>query len=201
MTEKERKIVLDRIKNDKKKIELREKQRERKIELESKEDVIKYLNILKELNILDNDLKYFETEQDIVKMEMIWAFSSRIKSEGILPCNHDIWMYCGSFADISRWYDDHSCIIKVDNEKKGDFVYNKYVCLECGKCLEIKEYEDFEENHFVLKNRKDICHERYMQLYYQLLYNHSVSKSRNLVIEEFYNNKNLPKKKTLEKNK
>ena len=155
---------------------------------------------MKELNILDNELKNFKTEQDIVKWEMIWAFNSRIKSEGILPCDHDIWIYRGSFADVTKWYDERIRITLVDDEKEDYFIHNEYVCLECGKKIYVKNYEEFEENNFVLKNRDDLNVKKYIDLYYQLLYKHSVNKSKNLVIEEFYNNTNLLKKKILEKN-
>lgn len=59
---------------------------------------------------------------------------------------------------------EHDSLCREDSEglptEKGrfEFEYNKYICLECGKKLEVKDWENFERNHFVLKNQNDIQH-------------------------------------------
>lgn len=128
-----------------------------------------------EKNIIDNVKKKFDT------------------------CEHDIWLYSGSYCSVfykNLGYMHYSCC--YDEESK-DFAYNVYKCLECGKKIEIKDWEIFEEKNFVLKNLEDIDVEKYIVLYYQLLYSNSIDRAKELVIEKFNKDSLMPKKKIKEK--
>ena len=99
---------------------------------------------------------------------------------------------------------DHWCR-KTDEHlpvKKGDFEfkYNAYICLECGKNVEIKDWESFEKSHFVLKNRdKYIYVFEYISLYYQYLYTMTAKEAQENVIQMFNIEKSKSKAKTLQK--
>lgn len=68
-------------------------------------------------------------------------------------CNHKIWIYEGSYSvdyDFPDGIFYHE--VKHNNEKCYRFNHNKYICLDCGKIIEIHNYKDFESKNKVLKN-------------------------------------------------
>ena len=129
----------------------------------------------------------------MIGLEFIWALTG-VKKEGISQCNHDILNYYGSYSlgDTPRV----KLEFQVYDEEDEDFTYNKYKCLECGKLIQVEDWQEFEKEKIVLKNRKEINPFKYQDLYYQLLYNHSVEEAQRMLIEEFNKTKGLTKKKT-----
>lgn len=194
MTEQERLIVVERIKKDLELQKEREQKRNKLEELKQNEAVREYLRVSNEIRKLSKELSFLKTKEDAIYWEFLWAFYSKVKSEGFSPCNHDIWMYIGSYGwEDYGFFEGHDYII--EDENREDFYVNKYKCLECGICKNVTDWNKFEEDNFVLKNRKDSNVQQYMDLYYHLLYNHTIEESQRMLIEEFNKNKVLVKKK------
>lgn len=193
MTEEERLLVVERVNNDLELQKIRKQKKERREELKQNEAVREYLKISNEIGKLNKELKFFKSKEEMTELEFICAFNSKIKNEGFLPCNHEIWIYSGSFGlwEDPRWEHDHN--FRIFDESDKEFGYNEYICLECGKVIKVEDYEEFEKNNFVLKNRRDMSVTKYQSIYYQLLYTNTVKDSQRMVIDEF--NKNLTKKK------
>ena len=63
--------------------------------------------------------------------------------------------------------------------------------------IEIRDWEEFERTHFVLKDRNQLEANNYRIRYYQLLYTNPVDISQQMIIDEF--NKNKAKSKHLRK--
>lgn len=198
MTEQDRQIVIKRIEEDIKNLELRKELLKRKKILEQDEKVKEYSYIINEMFNLDKKLSHITSKEDAINLEFIWAFKSRIDDENISPCNHPIWMYTGAYAEI--YYDNVGYYnTPCDNEESENFLHNEYICLECGEIIRVSNWEEFEQNHTVLKNIEDIDIEKYMKLYYQLLYTHTIEESQGLIIEEFNKSTIEPKKKIKQK--
>lgn len=160
-----------------------------------------YLKLLKDISLLEEKYKYIQNEEDIIKD----AFFNFFKEH---ECTHPIWMYTSSEyinKEIFSYNDLGGLLVSElsENCETSDtfvFEYNEYVCLECGKRERIKNWERFEQEHFVLKNQYAFINEPYyINLYYQLLYTKSVKEAQKLVIEKFEKNKQASKTKVLKK--
>lgn len=194
MTEQERLIVIERIKKDLELQKKHEQKKERREELKQNEAVREYLRVSNEIRKLSKELSFLKNKGDAVYWEFLWAFYSKVKSEGFSSCNHDIWMYIGSYGwEDYGFFEGREYII--EDENREDFDVNKYKCLECGICRNVTDWNKFEEDNFVLKNRKDLNVQQYMKLYYHLLYTHTVEEAQKLIIEKFNKNKTLTIKK------
>ena len=192
MTEQERLAIVERIKKDLELQSLREKTKIKRKELIQNEKVKEYLETEKIIKKLNKELRLLKNEQQMIELEFIWALTG-VKKSDIFQCNHDIWIYYGSYSlGETPWVELE---FQVYNEEADDFSYNKYMCLECRKLIQVEDWQKFEKEEFVLKNRKENNPSKYQNLYYQLLYNYSVDESQRMVIEEFYKNKVLTKKK------
>lgn len=115
----------------------------------------------------------------------------------ISNCRHDIWFYSGSFGLDSDPYTRRNYHFLCGTEISVDFAYNSYVCLDCGKTIETFNWEEFENSHFVLKDRDDLDFYKYKRFYFRLLLEYSVDDAKDKVILEF----NKKKNKKLEKRK
>ena len=62
-----------------------------------------------------------------------------------IECNHDIWMYAGSYSIDSSKYTNSSnpkySLCYDENSKR--FIFNKYICLGCGSIIKPKNYLRF----------------------------------------------------------
>ena len=201
MTEEKRKEIIKKInieENNNKK--LRKKLMAKKEELQEllNDTKIKYyLELVKSIKDLEKNKDSFDRPIDNI---ITYNFLSSFKEE----CLHDIWIYDGSYYEdwVDDYYCEHSHIYKCEfkYENHEDFIYNIYYCLGCGKQVHIEDWEEFEETHFVLKNRKDENDFKYYQeLYYKLLYEMSCEEAKEKVIDEF--NKNKEKNKTRKRTK
>ena len=194
MTEKERLESIQRIKMDIEELEKIEKYEVEYNALLSDENVKRFLKLQEEINKynLENGQKF---EKDVNRM-IYYEFFNRLC--GKEQCKHDIWIYVGSYAYNS---DPYLCEYNYDYlcgaENYGAFSYNKYECLECGMKIEIRDWEEFERTHFVLKDRNQLEANNYRIRYYQLLYTNPVDISQQMIIDEF--NKNKAKSKHLRK--
>lgn len=194
MNEKERRIVVKRVKEELKKTETLETKSKELEELSTNEIIKRYLALKEEVEKLKSHIKIFNDKEDVINSKFGFAFINRPKSDNFTPCEHDIWIYEGSYWEFHDDYDDYE--FSVEDEHSHKFGYNKYFCLECGKTVKEPNWQEFEKTHFVLKDRNIKSEYSLRKLYYQLLFNHTVDKSKELFIKEF--NK---KSKTLSKTK
>lgn len=165
-------------------------------ELKKDPTVVKYLNLLEEIKNIEEKYKFYNTDEKIIEH----TFEKLICED--YKCHHEIWLYEGSYYIRRREQTDDSYRELDENlpVEKGEFEfkYNRYICLECGEKVETKDWQNFEKNHFVLKNQNEhINIEDYISLYYQTLYNKSAKESQETVIRAF--NIEKAKTKTLKK--
>ena len=190
MTEQERKIVIKRIEDDLADVELLKSKEKRKEELEQKPEVKEYLENLEQIKKLNDKLNVFNNEEDMIKYEFIWAFQSRIKGKDFSKCPHDIWLYTGSYNLIIDPRGEHNHYNLVFDETAKNFDYNEYCCLECGKTVQEKNWQEFEKNHLVLKNRDYRFGDEYSNKYFKLLYEkNSIEEAQKEIINSFYEKK------------
>ena len=189
MTEEKRKEIVLKInqeeKNNKK---LRGKLQAKKEELQEllNDTKIKYyLELVKSIKDLEKTKDSIDRTIDNI---IICNFLSSFKEK----CSHDIWIYEGSYFKDWDPFCEYSHIYKCefDYENREDFVYNVYYCLGCKELILTENWEEFEETHFVLKNRKYKNDFKYYQdLYCKLLYEMPDEEAKEKVITEFNNNK------------
>lgn len=199
MKEYQRQIAIEQVRKD---IKERETLNAKYEELEKQKQepaVIAYFNLLEDIKLLEKKYKNYETEEEIIE----WGFREIIKD---FKCSHPIWLYTASeytLIDIYRYEHDRTIRELSENcETSESFVFenNEYCCLECGKRIAAKNWEQFERTHFVLKNQNEYIDERYyLKLYWRLLYTKSTEEAQKIVIEEFNKNKEESKTKTLKK--
>lgn len=202
MKETERREVVRRIQNDiSEKNELKTKYEELK-QLSENPIVIRYLKLLDDIKAKEEKLQVFDSEEKMINLEFTWAFESRINGQDMSSCYHGVWLYEGSYYLSANRRLEHYHPCRTHDENHPEFWYNRYVCLECGKKHETKNWEKFEDDHFVLKNQKaddNLGVSYYRNLYYQLLYGNTVATAQQKVIEEFYKNLEADKQKALKK--
>lgn len=188
MTEQERLIIVEKI-NSYLQLQNDRKQKKERMEELSKFSIVKeYIDNLSEIQKLNKLLDGQDTKEDAINLSFRQKFNNK--------CSHDIWIYMASY---SCWYceiDEQWYESVVSNEFDDDFIYNCYGCLCCDKTVEVEDWEDFEETHFVLKNYSDTNDRKYTNLYYGLLYNYTDEEAKKEVIKEFNKNKKLILKET-----
>lgn len=206
MKEIERQTVIYTIKKFmKEKEDLKEKEEKLNILLKNP-IILEYLDLLKDIEDTKKRHERFDNMEYIIRLHFFWAING-IKNKGaITPCNHDIWIYNGSYCFWEDPLAEHDHYYRCEDENDKDFCYNKYVCLECEREVEEKDWKRFEETHTVLKNQncnrfsfrwaKDYCN-----LYYQLLFNNRVSIAREKLIEQFNKDCEIDKEKVKVKSK
>lgn len=207
MKENERKQVIEGIKKIQEEKDLL-KIKKKQIEFLSKYSVVKkYLKLLNDINITEEKLKKYESLEEIINWEFSAVFRRYRKDIALTPCNHEIWIYDGSYylkqdrfcehdIETKEYSEDKEIIFKYSDD--WDFLYNRYICLECGNKIETKDWKKFENSNFVLKNQNpqtDFGTQYYVDKYYQLLYKNNINESQNLIIEEFNKNKEKVLKK------
>lgn len=153
-----------------------------------------FLETKKEIDIF-NEVLYKMNFSDEIKKEIFAQYLKLKKVQDFKPCNHEIWIYSGSYC-LDK---EHDCgkkdLYLGYDEDDNNFHHNEYTCLECGKKEEISNWKDFEEKEFILKNKDNINPEKYMQLYYQLLCERKPCIAQRIVVDEFNKNKRKQKKK------
>lgn len=192
MTEQERILVVSKINEKKDYLSSLEEKQQRKEKLEQCKEVKEYLELIKEIIKINKYEVSFGSLENLILNEFINAFTFNgiIKNE----CDHEILIYDGSYGMLNNNSNNgynHFYLGKDETCKK--FHHNNYVCLECAKTFLIENWENFEKEKIILKNNLDLNAESYIDLYYKLLYNHSVSDARQLVIDEF-NKKKIKRK-------
>lgn len=201
MKEKDRQLIVKRIQKDIEEKKLLQEKYDRLQALSNNPQVKEYLSLLEEIKTkerIQNTLK--KSIKETINIEFNKALNNNIKDKKISPCNHETWIYQGSFSiENDLWYDCEYELL-VENETDKEFKFNRYMCLECGKSIKVPDWQKFESKHYVLKNY-DKHHDctYYRNLYYQYLYKLSIEKSKNHIIDEFNKDKELSKIKKLTK--
>lgn len=199
MKEQERLQVIKRIENNiKEKKSLKEKS-EQLQKLLNDPKVKEYLELLENIKIIEEKYEQRNSLEDFIEYEFDKMFGcARDIHMDVYPCKHDIWIYEGSYHSVWNFPGDNDRLTKTLSETSSWqylnslFEYNKYICLECHKRVETKEWQNFENLHFVLKNQneeKDLESSYYLKLYYELLYKNNIDDAQKLLIEEFEKNK------------
>lgn len=198
MIEEERKDI---IKGIKKISEEKKSLKSKYLELKrlAKDPTIKqYLKLIDDIDSLENKLKYFDSTEKIINWEFSAVLHRNRQNIRLTPCNHEIWIYDGSYFLSKDPLCEHDHEIRKVSETPTfeyyelPFMYNRYICLECGKKVETKDWENFESSHFVMKNQSEenkLDFDYYNNRYYQLLYKNNIKKSREIIIKEFEEHK------------
>lgn len=211
MKEQERLEVIKRIlDNIKEKDSLKEKNGHLK-NLLNDPKVKEYLELLENIKNIEEKYEQRNSLEDFIEWEFDKIFGcARDVHMDVYPCKHDIWIYDGSYHSTwhYKWDDDRICRTLSENSSwqylESEFLYNKYICLECHKRVETKEWKNFENLHFVLKNQNrenDLESSYYLKLYYKLLFGNEISEAQKILIEEFEKNKEKQNVKVLNNKK
>ena len=171
----------------------------KKLEILLKEPkVIEYLNLLKEIDMIESDLESYRNIygkiDDSLDKRIVSEFRVCCSSH---KCQHDFWFYIDSCYDESVylgrmcWNKEHYEFSESIDSSKLKFLYNRYRCLECGKELEVADWKEFEEENFVFKKYGLLSCQDYKKEYFKFLY-HGYSISE---IEEFLTEMFLEKEK------
>lgn len=188
MTEQERRVIVERVNKSLNTLEMKVARLKRVSELEQDAKVSEYLKLLDELKILNYQIQYMDTKEEIIRTEFYGLFGDgkNVNPEKEqLECNHEIWIYIGSccICKEPNVYEKY-----VEDEYEKEFKYNKYVCLECGKVVEEKDWQKFEKENYVLKNRDDLSANKFREMYFKLLLNHTVKEAQAIVVKNFHEN-------------
>lgn len=207
MKEEDRLIVVERIKRnleERKELEVKE---ERLNELKNNPLILEYLQLVKDVSRISSNKRMKPNESDLIYSEFSNEFSlANVKRQEDTPCKHEIWVCIGAFYEEYNPVGGRSYLKLHNNLEQDNFAYNGYVCIECGRTVYTKKWQEFESKQFVLKNLYDEkTYQYYMEnnscyyrdLYYQLLFTNPVEVAQQKVISEF--NKNMEKTKVLKK--
>lgn len=201
MKEKDRQLIVERIQKDIEERKLLQEKYNKLQNLLMDPQVLAYISLSEDIKKIERRQSIFKNSlKETINIEFNRALNNRTKDKQISPCNHDIWLYQGSYYMESDLWCDCEYESLVANETNEKFEFNRYMCLECGKSVKVSNWQDFESKHYVLKNY-DKHHDctYYRNLYYQYLYKLSIEKSKNHIIDEFNKDKDLSKIKKLTK--
>ena len=138
MKEKDRQLIVERIQKDIEDKKLLQKKYDRLQALSNNPQVKEYLSLLEEIKTkerIQNTLK--KSIKETINIEFNKALNNNIKDKKISPCNHETWIYQGSFSiENDLWYDCEYELL-VENETDKEFKFNRYMCLECGKLIKL----------------------------------------------------------------
>ena len=155
MKEVERLQVVSRIKRNIFNMNAIKKTNSKIKKLTKDEKVAEYIKLKEELELLkDRQRMFTKSDKRIIESEFAISFQTQ-------ECNHEIWIYTGSYKIAYDSKSKYGYSLICDNEDSEDFKYNKYVCLECGREVIIENWQDFENSNHVLKNRNDIDVHKY----------------------------------------
>lgn len=192
MKEEDRLKIISQINKDlSEKDKLKEKQG--KLEEMRKIPLIKrYLRLQSEILKIKKHREQFSKNSGEIETD----FRSYI-SASTTPCEHDIWIYEGSFSRIQYPRTGYIEDRPVKDEEDIDFTLNIYTCLECSQKICTAFWKDFEKTHFVLKDYSlKRTPEFYTKKYYNLLYTYPVDEAQKQIINMFNKNKVKTKKLT-----
>ncbi len=195
MKEEERLEIIKRVNNAMEEFKKIEKYKTELNSLMQDEKVKRYLFLHEQIaNYAYNENLFKGELEKMIYYEFVWGFKSRLHGQSFDSCNHDIWIYKGSYGYWEDPRNEHDCKYLCDDENSKDFYCNKYECLECGQEVETNDWKSFENNHFVLKDINQRNVEYYRNMYYQFLYNNPVDVAQQMVIDEFNKNKSKSKR-------
>lgn len=139
--------------------------------------VLTYLKLSREIYELEKRCSYQGSVENLIDTEFFSENNNYV-------CKHDLLIYAGSYSetinyenelDYSPCFDetgiDRVALEIIGRPVKRHFSFNRYLCLDCHKELDVKDYEKFESEHVVLKDYLLASKAKeYAKLYYKLLY-------------------------------
>lgn len=139
--------------------------------------VLTYLKLSREIYELEKRCSYHGSFEDLIDTEF-WRENNNY------VCKHDLLIYAGSYSETINYENeldyspcfDETGIDKIASKIIGRpihnrFAFNRYLCLDCHKEIDVKDYEKFEREHKVLKDYILVSKAKdYLKLYYKLLY-------------------------------
>ena len=180
MKEKDRQLIVERIQKDIEERKLLQEKYNKLQNLLMDPQVLAYISLSEDIKKIERRQSIFKNSlKETINIEFNRALNNRTKDKQISPCNHDIWLYQGSYYMESDLWCDCEYESLVANETNEKFEFNRYMCLE-----------NYDKHH-------DCTY--YRNLYYQYLYKLSIEKSKNHIIDEFNKDKELSKIKKLTK--
>lgn len=211
MKEQERLEVIKRIQDNFKEKESLKEKSEQLQKLLNDSKVKEYLNLLENIKIIEEKYEQINSLEEFIEYEFDKIFGcARDIHMDVYPCKHDIWIYEGSYHSVWNFPWDNDHLTKTLSETSSWqylnslFEYNKYICLECHKRVQTKDWQNFENLHFVLKNQNkenNLDASYYLKLYYELLYKNNIDKAQQMLVDEFENNKEQQNIKVLNNKK
>lgn len=172
MTEQERQEAVDKIKKH-----LKEKK-------DFKEKLEKLKKMTNSMGVSGKHLTEIQREYDIASK--LYIRRCFLLAENKTPCSHDIWIYSGSYALAHGTINP---IFNINGENSDCFTFNKYICLDCLKYVNVSAWQEFEKTHFVLRNPNGtlINFEKYQDIYFELLQNYSLDEARKIFVQKMNN--------------
>ena len=145
-----------------------------------KESIIELREIIKQTQIDHQEYMYiFGKKGDTIENRVYEEYKTAyIHSECTEIDNnaHKLWIYLGSYYIEQLDLDEDSSKVKSYQERNSEnlgtnFSHNKYLCLACGKKIDVKDWQTFEQTHKVLKNQwYQVNIEFYQRMLYMFLY-------------------------------
>lgn len=157
-----------------------------------KEKKKKYLEIKSEYELLSKTRevkRYLELEKKLTDNKdddknidiLITRASLNVINEN--NCDHDIWVYLGSYYEVDDY--ERSYSIMLPNEKHKKFEYNVYGCLECDNRIRVTDYKEFERTHFVLKRKEYVNIYELRKLYFKYVTSMNLDNAKKKLIRNF----------------
>lgn len=211
MKEQERLEVIKRIESNISEKESLKSKYEQLQQFLNDSKVKQYFELLENIQSIEKKYERRNSLEDFIEYEFSKIFGcARGIHMDVYPCKHDIWIYEGSYYSVSYgpWDDEREnrTFSETSTWKYADssFLHNKYICLECHKRVEIKDWKRFEDSHYVLKNQNennnlDVSY--YLNLYYQLLFKNGIEQAQKMLIEEFEKDKQKQATKVMKNKK
>ena len=157
-----------------------------------KEKKKKYLEIKAEYELLSKTRevkKFLELEKKINDNKSDNKSNDILISEAAYKvirennCDHEIWIYLGSYYEVDDY--ERSYSIKLSSERNKKFEYNLYGCLDCDKTVRVSDYEKFETTHFVLKRKKYVNIYELRKLYLKYVTSMNLKNAKKKLIRNF----------------
>lgn len=105
-----------------------------------------------------------------------------------LQCNHDIYIYDGSYMLLRDPYYCQDMPYPVETENNS-FDHNQYKCLQCGSTIKVRDWKQFEKEYIVLKDYSNRnAWPDYHKLFCSYLYSMPYEKAKATIIQNFKDN-------------
>ena len=138
MKEYQRKIIIEWILKDIEEGNIIKQKYVKLADLEVVPKVVEYLNLIDEIKALEKKYENYDSDEKLINR----GFASSMGNKFV--CEHGIWFYRDSNYSLINFYGTDERIIEKYSEdystgKRFVFLYNEYLCLECGSLRRIEK--------------------------------------------------------------